>query len=122
MSSLRTTPHKDQRPAPGHLCHDHHAGPRPPEVPPALWAAYGDRYPGSACRWLDGEFNRLVGIVQRDAAASCELCRCAARWRLADAHEACRMGGYAAGIRVLDELLADFELLACSPSRLEVTA
>jgi hypothetical protein len=41
-----------ENPPPGSPGHDHWGGPRPDAVPPSIWVAYGDRYPGSYCRWL----------------------------------------------------------------------
>ncbi len=39
-------------PPPGEPGHDHWGDKRPPGLPKALWRTYGDRYPGSYCRWL----------------------------------------------------------------------
>jgi hypothetical protein len=40
---------------PGQPGHDHWGSPRPADVHPDVWRAYGDRYPGSYCRWASGQ-------------------------------------------------------------------
>jgi hypothetical protein len=57
MTSLRTSTHKNHRrnnPDPGREGHIHHDAAREdhPRVSDAIWAAYGDHYPGSRCRRL----------------------------------------------------------------------
>jgi hypothetical protein len=51
-------------PPPGQPGHDHWGGPRPRGVSRRTWQAYGDRYPGSACRWLSQAAEREAYAAQ----------------------------------------------------------
>lgn len=53
-------------PPPGEPGHDHWGGPPPSGLNRDMWAAYGDRFPGSFCRWLsDNEAGRAVLAERR---------------------------------------------------------
>jgi hypothetical protein len=56
-------------PGPGEEGHVHHDACRceHPDVPDDLWEAYGDRYPGSYCRWLTGTAAGQRHLEQRRA-------------------------------------------------------
>jgi hypothetical protein len=53
-TTVRHLSHCGNDPGPGRPGHVHHDVCRDehPDVDDATWAAYGDRYPGSYCRWL----------------------------------------------------------------------
>jgi hypothetical protein len=67
MNSLRTLrfKHHDENPPPGEPGHDHWGSERPVTVSHDVWRAYGDRYPGSVCRWLTDTPAGQRGLVRR---------------------------------------------------------
>lgn len=68
-------------------------------------------------RWLRNRYTMLWSTATRDAEASCPVCKTIIIWRLRDiSREVCctdHLPDWRLGVRLLDELLYDTELLSC---------